>query len=95
MFESLQSQDLTRAGLEELLFLSMLAKELTREFLTYDLEVPAWLPKRQRDIERSVTRRLEAEVERAQEEVQALEEKEVKRQAAQARLAKLQARLKS
>jgi hypothetical protein len=94
MLDELKSCDLARASLEELMTLSLYAKALTREFLTYDLDVPAWLPKRQRELERSVTRLLEVEVERAQEEVAALEEKEVKRQAAQARLAKLQARLK-
>ena len=89
MTHDLKTANLTTLPLDDLLMLSATAKFLVAEYVTVKLEVPDWLAKRQKDIKRAITAALEKDIEAAEAELKALEDKEVKRQAHRDRIAQL------
>jgi hypothetical protein len=78
--------------MEDLLMTSGLLKVLQAEYVACDVEEPAWVSKRLREVRHEMQRRLEEEVAKLEAELEALKDKEVKRQDLQAKLAKLQSK---
>lgn len=80
-------------SMDDLLWYAMLGTQLTTMYESRGFDVPAWLPKRQREIERAITLKIELDIEAAEAEAEELEEKTKKRDAARARAEKLKALL--
>ena len=89
MIMDLKTTNLSTLPLDDLLMLSAMAKFLVAEYAAVKLEVPDWLTKRQKDIGRAITAALEKDIEAAEADLKALEDKEVKRQATRDRIAQL------
>ena len=94
MTHDLKTANLSTLPLDDLLILSAMAKFLVAEYAAVKLEVPDWLTKRQKDIRRAITAALEKDIEAAETELKALEDKEVKRQATRDRIAQLKQALR-
>ena len=89
MIMDLKTANLTTLLLDDLLMLSAMAKFLVAEYATVKLNAPDWLMKRQKDIGRAIAAALEKDIEAAEADLKALEDKEVKRQATRDRIAQL------
>lgn len=95
MLHDFQVVKLTECGMDELMAFSVFGKMLKSEYEAHDFEVPEQLIKRQKEVVRAIEAKLEDEIALVEKELKALEEKETKRQHAEARLAKLRKKVKA
>lgn len=93
MFEQLRNLDVQRPSLDELVFLSMLARGLRAEYEHATVDIPEWLDSRQRELKREISTRQQDAIDKRRSELksrlEALKTPSEKRVELEAELARL------
>ncbi len=93
MISTLRNVELDGLSLEDLLFVEQALILAAQGYAAHQLDVPQAIAKRQKEVARKITARIEEEIEALEQEARDLEDKAKKREEAAAKAAKLRATL--